>query len=389
VPVINRVAETADEIAAWRRTLHANPEILYEVHETAAFVAEKLRSFGCDEVTTGIGRTGVVGIVRGARPGKGKVIGLRADMDALPMDEVNDLPWKSRNPGKAHTCGHDGHTAILLGAARHLAETRNFAGTAVFIFQPAEEGGNGAEAMIRDGMMERYGVEEVYGLHNHPGLAVGKFATRPGALMAAMDRFTIDISGRGAHAAAPHLSNDPVVIAAQLIGALQTIASRNVDPLDSVVVSTCVVQAGSAFNIIPQTVKLVGTVRTLAEPTRDLAERRMREIAAGVAVAFGATIEVDYWRGTPVLVNDPEKAAFAAGVAAGVVGESNVSLDTVQIMGGEDFAFMLNARPGTFIFMGNGDTPFCHMPTYTFSDEAIPYGVSYFVRLVETAGQAA
>ncbi|MBN9061703.1 MAG: amidohydrolase [Rhizobiales bacterium 65-9] len=388
MPVINRVAELADEITAWRRHLHENPEILYEVHETAAFVADKLRSFGVDEVVTGLGRTGVVGVIRGGKAGPGKTIALRADMDALPMDELTDLPYKSKRPGAMHACGHDGHTAMLLGAAKYLAETRNFSGTAVMIFQPAEEGGNGAEAMVKDGLMERFGVDEVYGLHNDPTLAIGQFGIRPGALMAAMDKFTIEISGKGSHGAAPHLSIDPVFIASQLIGALQSIASRNVDPLDSVVVSTCVVQAGSAFNIIPQTAKLVGTVRTLNETTRDLAERRMTEICAGLAASFGATIDVDYWRGTPVLVNDEAKTALAVSIASEVAGPDAVNAGVKPIMGGEDFAFMLNARPGAFIFLGNGDTPYCHHPAYDFSDEAIPFGVSYFARLIETATRA-
>jgi len=256
------------------------------------------------------------------------------------------------------------------------------------IFQPAEEGGNGAEAMVKDGLMERFGVDEVYGLHNDPTLAIGQFGIRPGALMAAMDKFTIEISGKGSHGAAPHLSIDPVFIASQLIGALQSIASRNVDPLDSVVVSTCVVQAGSAFNIIPQTAKLVGTVRTLNETTRDLAERRMTEICAGLAASFGATIDVDYWRGTPVLVNDEAKTALAVSIASEVAGPDAVNAGVKPIMGGEDFAFMLNARPGAFIFLGNGDTPYCHHPAYDFSDEAIPFGVSYFARLIETATRA-
>ncbi len=389
MPVINRVAELADEITAWRRHIHENPEILYEVHETAAFVADKLRAFGCDEVVTGLGRTGVVGVIKGSKPGKGKTIALRADMDALPIHEETNLPYKSRKPGAMHACGHDGHTAMVLGAAKYLAETRNFAGTAVVIFQPAEEGGNGALAMIEDGMMDRFGVDEVYGLHNDPTIEIGKFSIRPGAVMAAMDRFTISISGKGSHGAAPHLSIDPVLILSQVITALQSIASRNVDPIDSIVVSTCVVEAGSAFNIIPQTAKLVGTVRTLAEATRDLAERRMKEICAGLATSFGATIEVDYWRGTPVLVNDDDKTAFAIRTAREVVGDANVDPSTKQIMGGEDFAFMLNARPGAFIFMGNGIGPYCHHPAYNFGDAAIPYGVSYFVRLVETAAHAA
>ncbi|MET0605573.1 MAG: M20 aminoacylase family protein [Beijerinckiaceae bacterium] len=388
MPVINRVAELAEEVAQWRRRLHENPEILYEVHETAAFVADKLRSFGVDEVVTGIGRTGVVGVIKGARPGSGKTIALRADMDALPIHEETDLPYKSKTPGAMHACGHDGHTAMVLGAAKYLAETRNFAGNAVVVFQPAEEGGNGALAMIEDGLMDRFGVDEVYGLHNDPTMEIGKFGIRPGAQQASMDKFTITISGKGSHGATPHLSIDPIFIASQTVSALQSIASRNVDPLDSIVVSVCMMEAGSAFNIIPQTAKLTGTVRTLSESAHDLAEQRMKEICAGLAMSFGASLDVDYWRGTPVLVNDADKTAFAVRVAREVAGESNVNPNATQIMGGEDFAFMLNSRPGAFIFMGNGLGPYCHHPAYNFSDEAIPYGVSYFVRLVETASAA-
>ncbi|WP_342360278.1 M20 aminoacylase family protein [Terrarubrum flagellatum] len=388
MPVINSVAAFADEVAGWRRDIHEHPELMFEEHRTAALVAGKLKEFGVDEVVTGFGRTGVVGVIRGKKPGKGKTIGIRADMDALPIEEATDVPYKSKTPGKMHACGHDGHTAMVLGAAKYLAETRNFAGAAVVIFQPAEEGGGGARAMLEDGLIERFGVDEVYGLHNSTQIEVGKFGIRPGPAMAAVDRFTIDISGKGSHGAAPHLSIDPILIMSQLITALQSIASRNVDPIESIVVSTCVAQAGSAFNIIPQTAKLIGTVRTLSEKTRDLAETRMKEICAGVAASFGAKIEIDYWRGTPVLVNNDEKTALAARVAADVVGEANVDANVRQIMGGEDFAFMMNARPGAFIYLGNGIGVGVHHPAYNFNDEAIPYGVSYFARLIETATEA-
>lgn len=385
MPVINRVAAFADEVAEWRRDIHQHPELMFEEHRTAALVAGKLREFGCDEVITGFGRTGVVGVIRGRKPGQGKTIGIRADMDALPIEEATDVPYKSKTPGRMHACGHDGHTAIVLGAAKYLAETRNFAGTAVVIFQPAEEGGGGAVAMMEDGLMDRFGVEEVYGLHNSTQIEVGKFGIRSGPAMAAVDKFTIAISGKGSHGAAPHLSIDPVFIMSQVIIALQTIASRNVDPVDSIVVSICVAQAGTAFNIIPQTATLVGTVRTLSESTRDLAEKRMKDICAGIAASFGAAIDVDYWRGTSVLINDAEKTQLVVRIASEIVGDTNVDANVPQIMGGEDFAFMLNARPGAFIYLGNGIGPGVHHPAYNFNDDAIPYGVSYFVRLVETA----
>jgi hippurate hydrolase len=268
MPIINRVADLADEITAWRRDFHENPELLFDVHRTAGIVAEKLKSFGCDEVVTGLGRTGVVGVIKGRTNNSGRVIGLRADMDALPIEEATNVPHASKVPGKMHACGHDGHTAMLLGAAKYLAETRNFDGTAVVIFQPAEEGGGGGNEMVKDGLMERFGVQEVYGMHNMPGIPVGQFAIRAGAMMAAADRFTITIEGKGGHAARPHDCIDPVVISAHVITALQTIASRNADPLESVVVSVCTVKAGEAFNVIPQTAMLLGTVRRCATSPR-------------------------------------------------------------------------------------------------------------------------
>src|SRR5467141_1569765 len=279
MPIVNRIADLHGEITAWRHDIHAHPELLYDVHRTAASVAEKLKSFGCDEVVTGIGRTGVVGVIRGGRGGDGgRVIGLRADMDALPIEEANDFPHKSTVPGKMHACGHDGHTSMLLGAARYLAETRNFAGTAVVIFQPAEEGGAGGKAMLQDGLMERFRIEEVYGMHNYPGLAVGEFAIRPGPLMAAADRLTIEIEGQGGHAARPHFTVDPVVVGAQIINQIQSIVARNVDPLQSAVISICVFHAGSADNVIPQTAFLRGTARSLNPQVRDVLETRLREV---------------------------------------------------------------------------------------------------------------
>jgi len=383
MPIINRVADLAEEITAWRRDFHENPELLFDVHRTAGIVAEKLQSFGCDEVVTGLGRTGVVGVIKGRSNNSGKVIGLRADMDALPIEEATDVPHKSKVPGKMHACGHDGHTAMLLGAAKYLAETRNFDGTAVVIFQPAEEGGGGGNEMVKDGLMERFGVQEVYGMHNMPGIPVGQFAIRPGAMMAAADRFTITIEGKGGHAARPHDCIDPVVVSAHVITALQTIASRSADPLDSVVVSVCTVKAGEAFNVIPQTAMLLGTVRTLSPEVRDLAETRIRAIVENVCAAFGAKAEVDYDRGYPVTMNDPDKTEFMASVARAVAGENAVDTTVLPLMGAEDFSYMLEQRPGAYIFLGNGDTAGVHHPAYDFNDEASPYGVSLWAKIIE------
>jgi amidohydrolase len=385
MPIVNRLAEYQDEVAAWRHDLHRHPEILYDVHRTAATVAERLESFGVDEVVTGLGRTGVVGVIRGRRGEATRTIGLRADMDALPLTEITGKPYASTTPGKMHACGHDGHTAMLLGAAKYLAETRNFDGTAVVIFQPAEEGGGGGKAMIEDGLMERFGIDEVYGMHNMPGLDIGKFAIRPGPIMAATDEFNFVINGKGAHAAKPHSSIDPIVVGAHLVQAMQTIVSRTVDPLESVVVSVTKFHAGEAHNIIPQEAFLGGTVRTLTAPMRDLAERRIREIAAGIAAVYGARIEVDYDRNYPVTVNHVANADFAADVAAEVVGADRVDRDVAPMMGGEDFSYMLEKRPGAFIFIGNGDSAGLHNPAYDFNDEALPIGASYWVRLVETS----
>jgi hippurate hydrolase len=384
MPIVNRIADLHGEITAWRRDLHAHPELLYDVHRTAASVAEKLRSFGCDEVVTGIGRTGVVGVIRGGKGGE-RVIGLRADMDALPIEEANDVPHKSTVPGRMHACGHDGHTAMLLGAARYLTETRNFAGTAVVIFQPAEEGGAGGKAMVRDGLMERFRIEEVYGMHNYPGLPVGEFALRPGPLMAAADRLTIEIEGRGGHAARPHIAIDPVLVGAQIVNQIQSIVARNVDPLHAAVVSICVFQAGSTDNVIPQTAHLRGTARSLTPEVRDLLERRINEVVSGTAQLYGATARLTYLRDYPVTRNHERQAAFAASVAAQVVGAERVDEAVAPVMGAEDFSFMLEARPGAFIFVGNGDSQGLHHPAYDFNDEVIPIGTSYWVRLVETA----
>jgi len=385
MPIVNRLADFHDDIVAWRHDLHRHPEILYEVHRTAAVVAEKLRDFGCDEVVTGLGRTGVVGVIRGKRTASGRVIGLRADMDALPIREVTGKGYASTVDGAMHACGHDGHTAMLLGAARYLAETRTFDGTAVVIFQPAEEGGGGGRAMVEDGLMERFGIEEVYGMHNKPGLPVGAFAIRKGPIMAATDEFTIDITGRGGHAARPHDTIDPIIVGTQIVQALQTIASRSVDPIHSVVVSVTKFHAGDAYNVIAETARIGGTVRTLDAGVRDLAEARIRQIVDGVAATNGAQIVLDYDRNYPITRNHSGPTEFAASVAADVVGPARVDLDVPPMMGGEDFSYMLEARPGAFIFVGNGNSAGLHNPAYDFNDDVIPIGSSYWVRLVERA----
>lgn len=385
MPILNRVADLHPEIIAWRRDFHAHPELLYDVHRTAGIVADRLKAFGVDEVATGIGRTGVVGVIRGKTPGNGKVIGLRADMDALPILEANDVPYRSTVPGKMHACGHDGHTAMLLGAAKYLSETRNFAGTAVVIFQPAEEGGAGGKAMVEDGVMERFGVQEVYGMHNYPDLPLGEFAIRPGPIMAAADRIAIDIEGVGGHAARPHLCVDPILAGAQIVNQLQSIVSRNVDPLESAVVTVTVFEAGSTDNVIPQSAKLRGTARSLTPEIRDLLEKRIGEMAEGIARAYGATAKLTYHRDYPVVRNHAQQTEFASRVAGEISGKERVNTNIPPVMGGEDFAFMLNARPGAFIFIGNGPSAGLHHPKYDFNDEVIPFGTSYWVRLVETA----
>ncbi|HXW21193.1 MAG TPA: M20 aminoacylase family protein [Roseiarcus sp.] len=385
MPIRSAIKDLVPDVQTWRREIHQNPELLYDVEETAKFVADRLRAFGCDEVITAIGRTGVVGVIRGAKGSSSRAIGIRADMDALPIEEETNLPYRSKIPGKMHACGHDGHTAMLLGAAQRLAQTRDFAGKAVVIFQPAEEGGAGAMAMIDDGLMDRFGIEEVYGMHNMPALPVGSFRLRKGPLMAAADEITITVEGQGGHAAMPHQCIDPVVAGAQIVVALQTIASRNVDPLDSCVVSVTRFEAGTANNIIPQSAWLNGTVRTLKATTRDAVEKRIHDIVAGVAAASGATARVEYRRGYPTTVNHAEQTDFAAAVARKVAGEANVDSNAAPVMGAEDFSFMLEARPGAFIFLGNGDSAKLHHPAYDFNDAALPYGMGYWIELIETA----
>ena len=385
MPIVNRIADLQAEITAWRHDLHAHPELQYDVLRTAASVADKLKAFGCDEVVPGLGRTGVVGVIHGRKGKSDKVIGMRADMDALPIEEETGLPYKSTVPGKMHACGHDGHTAMLLGAARYLAETRNFAGTAVVIFQPAEEGGAGGKAMVDDGLMERFKIDEVYGMHNYPGMPVGQFGIRAGAMMAATDFVSIDIEGIGGHAARPHLGIDTVLVGAQIINAIQSIVSRNVDPLKSAVVSICMFHAGNTENVIPQTAQLRGTARSLAEDVRVLLEKRLHQVVEATAAAYGGKAKLTYQRNYPVLVNHERETDFAAGVAKQIVGERLVDTSLPPMMGGEDFSFMLNARPGAFIWVGNGDSAGLHHPAYNFNDDVIPIGTSYWVKLVETA----
>jgi amidohydrolase len=388
MPVKNRFAELLPEITAWRRDFHEHPELLFDVHRTAAKVADLLRAFGCDEVVEGIGRTGVVGVIRGKTDTAGRVVGLRADMDALPIKEQTGLPYASKTPGKMHACGHDGHTGMLLGAAKYLCETRNFDGTTVVIFQPAEEGGGGGREMVADGMMDRWGIQEVYGMHNMPGIPVGKFAIRKGALMAAADQFEIVVTGKGGHAAKPHDCVDTTVVAAHIIVALQTVASRNVDPLKQVVLSVCTVETDStAHNVIPQVVKMKGTVRTMDPAVQDFVERRLSEVASGTAMALGARAEVHYARGYPVTINAPENTDYAVEVARQVSGQ--VDPDTAPLMGAEDFSFMLNERPGAYIFVGNGDTAMVHHPAYNFDDNVIPFGASWYAGMVEARMPAA
>jgi amidohydrolase len=385
MPVINRAADLQDQITEWRRDLHANPELHFEVHRTAGIVTDKLKAFGCDEVVTGVGRSGVVGVIHGSRNQSGRTIGLRADMDALPIEEITGKPYASKASGRMHACGHDGHTAMLLGAAKCLAETRNFDGRAIVIFQPAEEIGAGGKAMLDDGLITRWGIQEIYGMHNAPTLPIGHFATRKGPCQAASDSFTIRVEGKGSHAATPHKGIDPLVVGANILLALQAIVARNLDPLKAGIVTVGTFHAGNAPNVIPHTAVLEGTVRSLETAVRNLLERRLRDTAAGIAAAYGATARVDYVRTYPVTVNHARETEFAVQVARDVAGTDKVMTEMPPVMGAEDFAFMLEACPGTMIAIGNGDTVGLHDPAYDFNDEAIPYGVSYWSRLVETA----
>ncbi len=385
MPIHPRLTELHSEITAWRRDIHAHPEMLYETERTAGIVAEKLRAFGCDEVVTGIGRVGVVGIIHGKSRVSDRVVGLRADMDALPITEATGAKHSSTKPGVMHACGHDGHTAMLLGAAQVLAETRNFDGSVAVIFQPAEEGGAGGKAMCDDGLMKRFGIEEVYGMHNMPGIPVGHFGMRTGPFFASADEFAITLTGKGGHAAMPHKTIDPTVAASHLVLALQTIASRNVDPMLQVVVSvTSFRTASEAFNVIPPSVELRGTVRALSNEAREVALQRVEEIAAGIAATYGAKAEfTPHNTGYPVTFNHAPETQHAAAAARAVAGEDAVDTNAPAIMGAEDFSFMLQERPGAYILTGNGDTANVHHPAYDFNDDAIPHGASFWITLVE------
>ncbi len=382
MPVKNRLAEMHGEITKWRRHLHMHPELMYDVEETAGFVVDRLKEFGVDDITPGIGKTGVVAVIKGRQDTLGRVIGLRADMDALPIEEATGLDYASTVSGKMHACGHDGHTSMLLGAAQYLAETRNFDGTVVLIFQPAEEGGAGGLAMCQDGLMERWGIQEVYGMHNMPGMPVGEFAIRPGALLASSDEFEIVVTGKGGHAAAPHEALDTTLIASHIVVALQSVVSRTVDPIKRVVLTVGTFETDSvASNVIAHTVRLRGTVRTLDPEYRNVAEERVRRIAEDTASAFGASAKMTWTPGYPVTVNSDDETIYAAEAAQAVAGKVNDSTD--PIMPSEDFAYMLEERPGAYIFIGNGDTAMCHHPEYNFDDDAIPAGCSWFAELVE------
>jgi hippurate hydrolase len=375
------------ELVHIRRDIHANPELGFEETRTSQLVADKLGEWGV-EVHRGLAKTGVVGVIKGRQSSSGRAIGLRADMDCLPMHETGEVPHKSKAPGRMHACGHDGHTTMLLGAARYLAQTRNFDGTVNLIFQPAEEGGGGGRVMVEEGLFKKFPMDAVYALHNWPGLPVGKMAVRPGPMMAATDEIKIKVRGRGGHAALPHLAADPVVATAHIITALQTIASRNANPIDALVVSVCSMQTSQvgAFNVIPGHVELIGTVRTFSPEMRELAEKRIKEIATSVAQGLGASAEVEYRRGYPATVNTEKEAVFAAQVGEKVFGKGNVVTDGEPTMGGEDFSYMLQAKPGAYVFLGQGGQQggcFLHNPGYDFNDEVIPLGAGYLAALAE------
>jgi amidohydrolase len=385
---VDRIRQYHGELTAIRRDLHAHPELSFTEERTSRVVADYLRKLGI-ETHTGIAKTGVVGVVKGRKNG-GKGVALRADMDCLPMHEANTFAHRSKNEGRMHACGHDGHTTMLLGAARYLAETRNFDGTAYLVFQPAEEGGGGGHVMVKEGLFEKFPAGEIYAVHNWPGLPAGQMAVRAGPVMAATDEVIITVRGRGGHGAMPHLVIDPVVAVAQIITALQTIASRNVEPVDAVVVSICSMQTSQlgAFNVVPDFVKLVGTVRSFRPATRDLAEQRLRQICSKTAEAMGCSAEISYTRGYPATVNSAREAQFAARVGERVFGKGNVITEHEPTMGGEDFSYMLQARPGAYVFLGQGGTPggcFLHNPNYDFNDEVIPLGAGYLAALVEEA----
>ncbi|TIM80329.1 MAG: amidohydrolase [Mesorhizobium sp.] len=376
--------ELQAEVTEWRRYLHQHPELGYQLHNTARFVTEKLASFGINHIETGIAETGIVALIQG-EGGDGPTIALRADMDALPILEASNKPWSSTIPGKMHACGHDGHTAMLLGAAKHLASTRNFKGTVALIFQPAEEDGMGGQRMVQEGIMDRFGISQVFGLHCAPDLPVGKFSTRYGPLLAALDEFDVVVKGRGGHPSEPHKCVDPIVIAAQIVLGLQTLVSRSTDALESLVISITKLNAGTAYNIIPDRVELAGTVRAFAPHLRDFAEQHIRASAKGIARGFGGDIDFKYRRFEPVTINSIDETNLALKAARILVGPEAVDDKLPANMGSEDFSYMLEARPGSYVFLGNGSTATWHHPEFDFNDEAIPYGVGFWVKVVETA----
>lgn len=386
MPVINRIAAMAEEMQGWRRWLHRHPELKFDLGKTSAFVAERLREFGVDEIHEGIAETGIVAVIKGR--GRGPTIGLRADMDALPIEEATGAEHASSHPGAMHACGHDGHTTMLLGAAKYLAETRNFSGRVALIFQPAEEHGAGAQVMVREGVLDRFGIGRIFALHNAPNLPVGHFVTTPGPIMAAVDTFSITVTGKGGHGAMPHETADPIVAAVGMVQAIQTIVSRNHYALDDLVVSVTQIHSGTADNIVPETAWINGTVRTFRREVQEMVRRRLGEIVAGQAAAYGVSAEMDFEIGYPATVNDAAEAAFAADVAREVAGEAAVTGEGGREMGAEDFAYMLNERPGAYLFLGQGPGAPLHHPKYDFNDEAAPYGASFFARLVERAQPA-
>ncbi|MES2967246.1 MAG: M20 aminoacylase family protein [Pseudomonadota bacterium] len=383
MPVLNRIAAYAEEMKGWRRHLHANPELKFDCHNTAAFIVDRLREFGVDEIHPGIAQTGIVAIINGT--GDGPTIGLRADMDALPIVENTGADYASTVPGKMHACGHDGHVTMLLGAAKYLAETRRFAGRVALLFQPAEEDGGGGEVMVQEGVMDRFGIHSVYGIHNAPNVAFGHFHTTPGALMASVDTAWVKIVGKGGHGATPHECIDPVVAVVGMVGAIQTIIPRNVYALDEAVISVTQIHTGTASNIIPEEAMFCATIRCFSPEVRALLKRRFYEIVEGHALAYNVKVEITYEWGYPATVNHPDEAAFAAEVAAEISGIDAVDGNANREMGSEDFSYMLEARPGAYLFMGTGPGAGLHHPAYDFNDEAAPIGASFFARLVERA----
>ena len=381
MPIINRIADYFDEMQGWRHHIHTHPELGFDCFETAKFVKSKLEEFGVDEIHTEIAKTGIVAIIRGKSTGK--TIGLRADMDALPLEEATGKEYKSKKTGVMHACGHDGHTTMLLGAAKYLCETRNFSGNVALIFQPAEEGGGGADVMCKEGIMDRFRIDEVYGIHNDPGAPLGFFQTCSGANMAAADDFTIKILGQGGHAAEPEETIDPLVTGVQLVQAIQTISSRNLAALEKVVISITQFHAGTTHNIIPNEAYINGTVRTLSKEAQSLVVKRLQELCKGHSLGFGGKIKLDYNYGYPPTVNHQKETQFAGEVAKEIVGEQNVDINAKPIMASEDFSYMIEERPGCYFHVGQGTGVPVHNPEYDFNDDLSPVGASFFARLVE------